>query len=269
MNEPEPTVAPTQISKSQNETARGMLPPFRRIVGTPVRTFDQVEQDVSVHQSQDRPKSNTALRIAPSIPTLEQSPTLRLNASRRINTRSQTPKNGGPTINADFSSPDYIHCQPSVQKTYGHHVGNIPTERSPQRSEMPQASTQESVRKRKSSGVQAEDRVSHRRPRSSSQSLPTEGISKTHQRKAPGTSSRYRNVQPLQVQGSASPTAVEPAGYSSVGPKRSKRMLLHVPLFPSRRTDRCFVGNGRRGDDIERFEQELRPAQHGGRRGMR
>jgi hypothetical protein len=276
MNESEPDATPTRISETQGQDPREMLPPRRRLVGTPVRTFERFGRDASVYQAQDRPKSNTAMRIAPPTPNFEQSPTFRPKGSQSVDTGPQTPTKDGATVGSDISSPDYVHRVSSAQKTYGHHIGATTTEQSRQGNVAPGIQSQKSIGKRKSSESQTEGRVAHKRLRSSSQSLPTEPFSKAHQRNVLGTSSRHREqktpqriTQPSQAQGAGRPGTGESTRYSSAGPKRGKRMFSSTPYISSSRADRICVGNARHRADVERFEQELRPSQHAARRGMR
>jgi len=234
MNEPEAKGAPILVLETQKTHQRDMLPPRRRIAETPSRTLDVFEHDPHVYQSQDRPRSqaNTALRIAPPVAPFEQSPSLHLNANRSANTRFQTPKNGSTTVEPDASSPDYIHLQSSVQKTYGHHIGATATSQSSQRSGTPQSQGQKSDRKRKSTENHAHKPVSFKRYRSSSRSLPPDVDSRAHQKNVPvsGTASRHRSSNSSQGTAQSSQTQKnpgEPTRHSSAAPKRSRRTFSY------------------------------------------
>jgi hypothetical protein len=239
MDEPEPPMAFTIDPEihTENPCAITMLPPRGRFLETSSCALDQFGQGLSGYQSQDCSKSqaNTALKIAPPVPSSEHSPSSHLNTSKRIITRSQTPKNDGMALKSDASSSDHDHRQPSVYKNHEQHA----TAQSFQHNTTSQTQVQECFRKRKSSESPVKDRASSKRQRSSSHSLPTEVISKTNRRSKSksGTTTRqhkYNTAQTSRAQGISPSRSGEQTHHPSSGPRRGKRRvsyLLSSPIY--------------------------------------
>jgi hypothetical protein len=241
MGEVEDTTTPVGVSRVQESFLPEELPSRIRVVETPFRTTNHPSQDQRVHWSQNRPKSqaNTALRMTTPGPSTEQSANFRREASRSVSRQPKTSKHGGTKGISDRSSPAYVHRPPSSNKTYGHHIGAPSTIHTHHHRETSDSKSRGSKSKRKSTASRGDGRISSKRFRSSSQSLPNGIELRTSQRSAPDTSSlrtRRRDYDSSQSATRLSQTYRAPVpGYGQTGSPRRTSISSNITkgVFPS------------------------------------